>query len=190
MTSEEIIALAREIHAGNIAAGWWSMGIENRNRPEILMLVVSEVGEASEGALTGAMDDKLPHLPMFDVELADTAIRLLDVIGADAVEGEGALADWGTLLYSVLGEFDHVEDNPDAELMVVVRYVCRAMEGHRKERTAEYRQYLWTALAGVFEIADLHNIELADMIAQKRAFNAVRADHKPENRAKAGGKAY
>ncbi len=176
--------LALEIHASNVAAGWWP---ENRNRPEILMLIVSEVAEASEGHLTGCADDKLPHLPMFSVELADTAIRLFDVIGADAADDA-----WKYELISqgVAAELLGLEDSVDTELMLVVRCVSTAMEAHRKGRTTEYNEALWRSLAAVYAIAGLHGVPLDDIIAEKRAFNAIRPDHKPENRAAAGGKAY
>lgn len=46
-----------------------------------LMLTVSEVAEAMEGARKGLPDDKLPHRSMLGAELADTVIRAFDLAG-------------------------------------------------------------------------------------------------------------
>ena len=120
---DHINALCAEIHADNVAAGWWTDPrtgesiLETRNVGEILMLIVSEVAEAMEGHRKGLMDDKLPHRPMLEVELADAIIRIADLAGAKGFDLGGA-------------------------------------------------------------------------IAEKRAFNASREDHKLENRMAPGGKAY
>lgn len=82
-----------------------------------LCLIHSEISEAMEGHRKGLQDDKLPHRPMMEVELADAVIRISDLCGAMGYDLGGA-------------------------------------------------------------------------IAEKLAYNAQRADHKPENRAKDGGKKY
>ncbi len=76
-------------HGNMVDAGWWhnpSTGEDPRNNPlcfsNKLMLVVSEVSEAMEGDRKSLPDDKLPHLPMRDVELADALIRIADMAGA------------------------------------------------------------------------------------------------------------
>lgn len=179
-------ALAAEIHQSNITAGWWSMGVENRNRGEVMMLIVSELAEAAEGYVGGLQDDKLPQLPMFDVELADTAIRLYDLIGADAID---APFDWD---FSVdrFCEAMH-RGHATADLMLVVRAVAAAMEGHRKGKLDVYGNGLWVALTGVYAMAEIYGDHpLDDVIAQKRAFNAVREDHRLEVRMAEGGKKY
>lgn len=111
--------LCTEIHKHNIDAGWWKPG-DNDNPNVIgtkLCLIHSEVSEAMEGHRKNLMDDKLPHRPMCEVELADACIRIFDLAGALGYDLEGA-------------------------------------------------------------------------IIEKRAFNAVRPDHKLEARAAAGGKTY
>ena len=50
----------------------------DRNVGELLALIHSEISEALEGHRKGLMDDHLPHIPMFEVELADAIIRILD----------------------------------------------------------------------------------------------------------------
>lgn len=82
---------AAETHADN--AKWWERAdgtpIE-RNKGELLMLMVSEIAEAMEGERKDLMDDKLPHRRMAEVELADTLIRIFDYAGAFGYDLEGA----------------------------------------------------------------------------------------------------
>lgn len=111
--------MAKEQHAAN--ATWWhdpatGKRIE-RNKGELLMLIVSEISETMEGERKNLMDDKLPHRRMAEVELADALIRIFDYAGAFGYDLDGA-------------------------------------------------------------------------VKEKQAFNATRADHKPENRLKPGGKAW
>lgn len=73
--------LASRVHRAN--AKWW-VDLETgeplkRNVGELLMLVVTELAEALEGDRKNLMDDKLPHRKMFEVEIADAVIRLLDI---------------------------------------------------------------------------------------------------------------
>lgn len=72
---------------------WWRDADGNpieRNKGELLMLMVSEIAEAMEGERKGLMDDKLPHRRMAEVELADTLIRIFDYAGALGYDLEGA----------------------------------------------------------------------------------------------------
>lgn len=61
-----------------------------RNVGELLMLCVSELAEGMEGHRKNLMDDKLPHRPMLEVELADCMIRLLDLAGGLNLDLAGA----------------------------------------------------------------------------------------------------
>lgn len=75
--------------------------------------------------------------------------------------------------------------------------LSEALEGHRKglmDDHLPHRPMIEVELAdAIIRIADLAgalNLDLGGAIAEKLAYNANRADHKPENRAKEGGKAY
>ena len=75
--------------------------------------------------------------------------------------------------------------------------VSEAMKGHRKGKMDDHlthRPAIEVELAdAVIRIADLAgalNLDLGGAIAEKMAYNAVRADHKPEAREAIGGKAY
>lgn len=87
-------------HGASKAAGWWNdldTGAPILERPHVvgekLMLVVSEVAEAMEGHRKGLADDKLPHRPMIEVELADAVIRIADLAGALGLDLGGAIAE-------------------------------------------------------------------------------------------------
>lgn len=79
-------------HEANLK--WWhdleTGEPKDRNIPEMLMLIVSEIAEAMEGHRKNLLDDKLPHRSMLEVELADALIRLLDLAGGLGLDLGGA----------------------------------------------------------------------------------------------------
>lgn len=83
------------------------------------------------------------------------------------------------------------------KLMLIVKEVADAMEGHRKNLNDDklpHRKMIEVKLADavirIFDLAGALNLDLGGAIAKKMAFNATRDDHKLENRKAAGGKAY
>lgn len=106
-------ALVTLCHGASVRSGWWTDRatgldlIQVINEPEgplqallskalvgqKLMLTVSEVAEGMEGHRKGLMDDKLPHRPMIEVELADAVIRACDLAGALGLDLGGAIAE-------------------------------------------------------------------------------------------------
>lgn len=114
-------SLVTVCYTASVRGGWWhdihTGEPLDRNVPEMLCLIHSEISEAMEGYRKNLMDDKLPHRQMLEVELADAVIRIADLCGG-------------------------------------------------------------------------LKLDLAGAIIEKLAYNAKRADHKPENRAKEGGKKF
>lgn len=83
------------------------------------------------------------------------------------------------------------------KLCLIHSEISEGTEGHRKglaDTHLPHRPMLEVELAdAVIRIADLAGalaLDLGGAIAEKMAYNAQRADHKPEARAAAGGKAY
>ena len=102
-TNLTIGELSEEVFKQNQALGWWTnletgedltskLGEKpKRNIPEMLCLIHSEISEATEGHRKNLMDDKLPHRPMLEVELADAVIRILDMCGGLGLDLQGAI---------------------------------------------------------------------------------------------------
>lgn len=87
--------LSRVCHEAN--KNWWkdpaTGNAKERNVGELLMLTVSELAEALEGHRKNLQDDKLPHRKMFEVELADTLIRIFDIAGGLGLDLGGAFIE-------------------------------------------------------------------------------------------------
>jgi NTP pyrophosphatase (non-canonical NTP hydrolase) len=101
--------LSRQVHEAN--ARWWKNPATGerieRNRGEQLMLIVSELSEAMEGERKGLQDDKLPHRPMAEVELADALIRIFDYAAGHGYDLGGAFAE--KMAYNAV-RHDHTDE--------------------------------------------------------------------------------
>lgn len=106
--------LACRVHEEN--RKWWvdiNTGMwKERNVGELLMLAVSELSEALEGHRKDLMDDKLPHRKMFEVEIADCIIRLLDISEGMGLNIGGAFEE--KMTYNSTRE-DHKIENRKSE---------------------------------------------------------------------------
>ena len=83
------------------------------------------------------------------------------------------------------------------KLCLIHSEVSEAMEGHRKglqdEKLPEFPAItveLADACIRIFDLAGALGLDLGAALAAKMAYNATREDHKLENRAAPGGKAY
>jgi hypothetical protein len=98
-------------------AGWWPvLPATPEAVKEKLLLIHTEISEATEGFRKDLMDDHLPHRKMFDVELADAVIRIMDLAGAAGVDIGAAVME--KLIYNADRQ-DHKPEN-------------RALEGGKK----------------------------------------------------------
>ena len=114
-------------HGASRMAGWWKdlktgtdfiAEVRSGSRlgkalvAEKLCLTHSEISEAMEGHRKGLMDDKLPHRPMIEVELADAVIRIADLAGALGLDLGGAISE--KMAYNAVRP-DHKIENRAAE---------------------------------------------------------------------------
>lgn len=117
-------AMCRMIHGLNRHAGWWEdseTGEDVMTWPpkfrmlwvmSKLLLCVTELAEATEGARKDLMDDKLPHRKMIEVELADAVIREFDLAGGLGLDLAGAIME--KLAYNSVRE-DHTREHRAGE---------------------------------------------------------------------------
>lgn len=139
----------------------------------------------------------------------NTNIALAGRTLQDACHGASLAAGWWTHLGTGLDLVEVVNRPKDAfeallagalvaqKLCLTHSEVSEGMEGHRKGKMDDHlphRPGIEVELAdAVIRIADLAGalgLDLGGAIAEKMAYNAQRADHKPDARMAAGGKAY
>ena len=171
---------ASEIYAQNKAVGWW----DNPDRClfETLQLVSTEVAEGTEGERKDLNDDHLPERKMGEVELADALIRTLDLGGhcgweyVAGVQGRQDYAGW-----SVGRRHLHINE--------AVVDLARNMRTWPPTDAALPRRY--SALVDrIVWVSETFGYDIEGAMREKLAYNAKRADHKRENRAKAHGKRF
>lgn len=95
----------------------------------------------------------------------------------------------------ITGEYK--DRNVGELLMLCVSELAEGMEGYRKGLNDDKLPHramldveLVDCLIRIFDLAGQRGIDLQAIFEEKRAFNAVREDHKLENRAKPGGKKF
>lgn len=178
-------AYAKIIHEANVKAGWWTdlltgeSIIETRNIGELISLIHSELDEAWEGAITNKSDDHLPKYLMFDVELADTVIRIYDLLGSRKIDP----ADIPLSTFPI-------NDNIAVSFCWIHYAITQALEGFRQGDQARAAVNLVAALRAVWDLAEKCGIKLESIMLEKLAYNAKRADHKLENRKLKNGKKF
>lgn len=174
---------ARIIHAHNVNVGWWD------NDPciyEKMQLISTEIAEATEGERKDLMDDKLPHRKMGEVELADALIRTLDlgerlgleIDGPELCAGEASIQEYHERGYGV------------AVLHLVLNAILINW-WHNMKPADHISRARYSALVGaILHTATVLDYDILTAAREKHEFNLTRADHKRENRAAPGGKAF
>lgn len=174
--------LAKTIHQNNVEAGWWDD--PNRDLNEVLMLIVTEIAEATEGVRKNLMDDHLPHRKMEEVELADTMIRLLDLAGNQRWEYRRPM------LPSAWDDFRY-DGAPDASYHLAMVHAVISLHASMCGRSPVPCDTVFSQLVCIIILRSVnkgYNLEAA--MTEKMEYNKHRADHKPENRAADGGKKF
>lgn len=96
MIRQGVRQLSHECFQAAIDSGWYmdkSGAPRVINIGERLMLCVSELAEAMEGHRKKLKDDHLPDRSMFECELADCVIRIMDLAGYTEIDLAGAITD-------------------------------------------------------------------------------------------------
>lgn len=132
------------------------------------------------------MTDSLEEILLKKMEVGITSAVLL-------CHGRARKAGWWTDLKT--GK--PLKRNRGELLMLIVSEIAEAMEGERKglmddklphRRMAEVE--LADAVIRICDYCGANEYDLAKAISEKLEYNKSRADHKPENRKKSGGKKF
>lgn len=88
-------------------------------------------------------------------------------------------------------------DTVNTKLLLIHSEISEACEGHRRNQMDDKLPHrkmieveLADALIRIGDLAGALGLDLGGAVAEKLAYNANRADHKPENRAAEGGKKF
>lgn len=175
----DLNAYAKRVHKLN-AKWWYDLNTGEplqRNRGELKMLIVSELAEAMEGERKNLQDDKLPHRKMAEVEMADTAIRLLDFAGGLDIEIE-QLED--STIESM--EMETPPENKGEFLFAIVASLV--VKPYGDELALALSFYM------IEKYCKKHGYDLWAAVEEKLKYNETRIDHTNEARKAANGKKF
>lgn len=187
-----VIELTGKIHAVNLR--WWHDPITKqpleRNPGEVLMLVITELAEACEGARKDLMDDHLPHRKMEEVEMADAMIRLLDY-AAHVFTTE----DLPKFLEAISVKAQRLAtlpmpDNKGEALLHICLATGTVFAMLRQQNGKEFIHHLSNAIGMIAIYCHTHKYDLWATVAEKNEYNSKRLDHTDEARIAEGGKKW
>ena len=177
---------AAAIYDENDAAGLWDD--PNRSLRQALQLIYTEIAKATYGERKNLMDDHLPTRKMGEVGLAGALIRTLEVGGRYEWEFNERC---GSTRQSKIKDMS-ISDKHLLINAALIELLSRADELRRY--VVVHREFINIAysrlILAIEATAKSQGYDLAGAMAEKRAYNLNRADHKRENRAKKFGKAF
>ncbi len=119
------------------------------------------------------------------------AININEIV--NECHGRAKTAGW----YTDLKTGEPLKRNVPEMLALIHSEVSEALEGYRKNLNDSHlpnrlsvEVELADALIRIVDLAGYLNLDLGGAYTEKLCYNAKRADHKPENRVKDGGKAF
>lgn len=183
--AQHVLSWSSVIHTQNVAKGWWSNGVKGRDLVETILLIKTELVEAyEEHRKPDSALDRIytvgdsPKPEGIPIEIADDAIRTLDLIGALSREYEIVLSegDWkpdGP--YEISKNFGHAIDDEIVMLGTTRAAYEYALKNHEVEAHAILVKMLAKHLIRLFQMAWEWNFDLGAAIEQKHAYNATRS---------------
>lgn len=181
ITAQELVKLAVDIHT-NENAKWWVDSNGNFMLPPIYqssMLILSELSEAMEGVRKNLMDDKLPHHTMFNAELSDVVIRLLDTMVGFCPDMTFTPFDYFMVTNT---------QKPVEFLETVARYVVKMFDPVDGAYTNPMR-YL-NIVYYILDYCITNEIDIFGIVEEKRTYNKDRLDHTLAQRSLENGKKF
>lgn len=182
------------VHQNN--AKWW-INIHtgeplDRNKFEMLMLVLTELAEAAEGIRKNLMDDHLPHRKMAEVEMADAFIRMLDFAGGFGytLDDEHINQVWEGDLAEIIEECNLPENQLEG-LFDISSYVTALGLILKNDGPLDSNAIDTVTSLIIFSILAFsrqHDYDIIGAYREKNEYNKTRKDHSIEERLKENGK--
>ena len=156
-TRDNIRFFIERCHKTAVEKGFWDKDTK-ANIPRLLMLIVSELGEA--------YDATTPE--NFNEELADVYIRICDMFGGLSITPSIIYED-KELNYPI-----DCDEPEGINLMAIVSYLGKALEAHRKDEIDQFEVKLNYALSALFMMCEAYDINLDEAVTKKMAYNLSR----------------
>lgn len=185
MITQELI---NRIYNQNVEMGWWE---KPRPLHVLLLLINSEIYEAFEGLRKNLNDDHLPQYKQFDVEIADTIIRLLDFMGHYKLTYNPEVCQECLKNGMIEFEKENKEDQMLYMLLAFNRSICELYDDFQGATIEEQSNMLSLTVDIIVQITQNYGVtNLFEIIDEKIVYNRNRADHQKENREKENGKKF
>lgn len=197
MNIQDLKELSAKIYNANREKGWWDD--MDRCFYTNLLLVITEITEGVEGARKNLYDDHLPWAKMVHVETADTAIRILDLLGrynydfdSQADVRSHYLKDMSIFRF----QFTLIKDvcniatffDGKDELNGFYEEDGKVVFKNGDFLSDDVLHGLYDVLLGLIFLSDREGFDLWSIVDQKLEYNAKRKDHTREERSKPHGK--
>lgn len=168
-------------------------------------------GEMTVDHLTLAAENALSEVAQFVddsvIDLLRSPMRNANFLRDECYEAAFKAGWWNVPTYGepYSGRKEDVRRYPShilrwwisTKIALIHSELSEALEGARKDKMDDHLPHLKSinvemadAVIRIMDLCGGLGIDIGHAIAEKLAYNAQRADHKPENRDKAGGKAF